>query len=672
VVGNNQAEPRSVLALSARSFGLLGVGGASSGFALGLAATPGSVTRYLEANQLPIHARHVLLAAMLGCAAVAVLAGAAYLAANGVRAGAAGRLYHATRRLAPLYLVGFLALLFRWEAWRGHDLPFLALVAGFGLAAWTAAMSAMRAGPFAWEVGVASRLRGLRERIDAHLPHLFPSLPFALVLAGAIGYACYFGIYTYCSYYSLRSGYDLGIYDSLLWNMLHGGSFFKTPPWTGPGKTYFGNHAELFAYALLPIYALRQNGGTLLLIQAAFLGSAAIPLYKLARKHTDRWPACILALSYLLYPALHGENLFEFHFLPLAPFLLWWTWTLLESRRDGWAALFVFLTLTVHEDVSAWIAVLGVYFLLSGRRPKAGLLIAVVGTAWWYTLKFVVMPRIGGGESLTDVFKDLIPPGGKGFRSVVLTVLGNPAFTMSTLAETSKLVYLLQILLPLAFIPFRRPIGLLLGIPGFFFTVLSTHYGPRVSISFQYSAPWIAFLFPGVALGLEWLNTRGAADAQQAGPAVKPQCAALVALLCLAVPVSYQFGAVFQQHNSWGGPIQYVFGVGSQGKSRHQAAERLVHLLPPRAKVSGSAFTTPYISNRPNAYNMTIGIFDAEYIFFPSEPADLIADERGTVTRLLQSGEFGVVAIEPPFAMAKRGHARDLNAKLVARWNGGN
>jgi hypothetical protein len=145
-----------------------------------------------------------------------------------------------------------------------------------------------------------------------------------------------------------------------------------------------------------------------------------------------------------------------------------------------------------------------------------------------------------------------------------------------------------------------------------------------------------------------------------------------VALLCLAVPVSYQFGAVFQQHNSWGGPIQYVFGVGSQGKSRHQAAERLVHLLPPRAKVSGSAFTTPYISNRPNAYNMTIGIFDAEYIFFPSEPADLIADERGTVTRLLQSGEFGVVAIEPPFAMAKRGHARDLNAKLIARWNGGN
>jgi len=672
VIRDNHGGCRSVLALLARSLGLLGVGGVSLGFALGIAATPGSITRYFEANQLPIHARHVLLASMFGCAAVAVLVGTAYLVMNCVHAGVTGRLFHATRRLAPLYLVGFLALLFRWEAWRGHDLPFLALVAGFGLAAWTAVMSAMRAGPFAWEERVAIRLRRLRQRIDVVFPRLLPSLPFALVAAGAIGYACYFGYYTYCSYYSLRSSYDLSIYDSLVWNMLHGRSFFAAPPWAGPGRSHFGNHAELFAYALVPIYALRQNAGTLLLIQAVFIGAAAIPLYQLARKHTDRWPACILALSYLLYPALHGETLFEFHFLPFGPFLLWWAWYLLESRRDGWAVLLVFLTLTVHEDVSAWVAVLGAYFLLSGRRPKVGLFIAVVGTVWFYALKSVVMPHIGGGESFADIFKDLIPRGEKGPGSVVLTVLGNPAFTMSTLAETSKLVYLLQILLPLAFIPFWRPIGLLLAVPGFFLTVLSAHDGPLFSINFQYSAPWIAFLFPGVALGLEWLNARGAADAQQAGPAVKPQCAALVALLCLAVPVSYQFGAVFQQHNSWGGPIQYVFGVGSQGKSRHQAAERLVHLLPPRAKVSGSAFTTPYISNRPNAYNMTIGIFDAEYIFFPSEPADLIADERGTVTRLLQSGEFGVVAIEPPFAMAKRGHARDLNAKLVARWNGGN
>jgi uncharacterized membrane protein len=664
---DSHAQPRSLIASLARSLGRLGVGGLSLGFALGIVVTPGPITRYFENNVLPLQARHVLLACMLGGAVASVLVGFAYLSLN-VHAGATRRLSHASRRMAPLYLVGFLTLLFHWEAWRGHDLPFLALVAAFGIAAWTAVMSAMRAGPFAWEERVASRLRRVRDSIDLRFPRLLPSLPAALVVAGAIGYACYFGYYTYCFYYSLRSSYDLGIYDSLLWNMLHGGSFYKAPPWAGPGRCHFGNHAEFFAYAILPLYALRQNAGTLLVIQSAVLGGAAIPLYKLARKHIDRWPACILALSYLLYPALHGANLFEFHFLPFGPFLLWWAWYFLESRRNGWAALFVFLTLTVREDVSSWVAVLGAYFLLSGRRPKAGLLIGVLGTLWCFTLKFFVMPRIGGGESFTDMFKDLIPPGGKGFGSVVLTVFGNPAFTVSTLAETSKLIYMLQILLPLAFIPLRRPIGLLLCIPGFFFTALSTQYGPLISITYQYGAHWIAFLFPGMALGLEWLNKRDAA----LHSTLKPQRAAMVALLCLALPISYQYGAVLQQHNSWGGPVKFIFGIDAQGKSRHQGAERLARLLPKRAKVSASGFATPYISNRPDAYNMTLGVFDAEYIFFPSEASDFIVDERATVTRLLQSGEFGVVAIEPPFALAKKGYARDLNAKLMARWNGSN
>jgi uncharacterized membrane protein len=656
-----------MLSSSVRSLGLLGVGGLSLGFALGIGVTPGTITQYFQRNELPIHARHVLLACVFGCAAAAVLVGTIYLALSAVHKGAVGRLSHAARRLAPTYLVGFLPLLFHWEAWCGRDLTFLPLVAVFGLATWTAVTCAMRAGPFSWEERVASRLRRLRESIDLRFPRFLPRLPFALVLVGAVGYACYFGYYTYCFYYSLRTSYDLGIYDSLLWNMLHGGSFFKTPPWAGPGRCHFGNHAEFFAYALLPIYALRQNAGTLLLIQATVLGSAAIPLYKLARRHIDRWPACILALSYLLYPALHGENLFEFHFLPFGPFLLWWAWYFLEARRDGWAALFIFLTLAVREDVSSWVAVLGAYFMLSGRRPRVGLLLAVVGTAWCFTLKFAVMPHIGGGESFTDMFKDLIPPGGKGFGGVVFTVLGNPAYTMSTLAEMPKLTYMLQILLPLAFLPFRRPIGLLLCIPGFFFTVLSTQYGPLVSINYQYSAHWIAFLFPGVALGLERLNARRAVGPAQPGSAVKPQRAILIALLCLAVPVSYQFGAILQQHNSWGGPVKYIFGIDAQGKSRHQGAERLVRLLPPRAKVSASGFVTPYLSNRPDAYNITLGIFDAEYIFFPSEPGDFIVDERATVTGLLQSGEFGVIAIEPPFALAKRGYSKDLNAQLITR-----
>jgi hypothetical protein len=37
-------------------------------------------------------------------------------------------------------------------------------------------------------------------------------------------------------------------------------------------------------------------------------------------------------------------------------------------------------------------------------------------------------------------------------------------------------------------------------------------------------------------------------------------------------------------------------------------------------------------------------------------------------TPFLHYGEFGVVAIEPPFALAKRGHPTDLHDGLMARW----
>jgi uncharacterized membrane protein len=659
------SEFQSRLSLSVRALGLLAAGGVSLGFVLGVVAMPLSLGRYFLENRLDGGLRRRLLAFVLGGCLASVAAGAAYLFANYDKPGVTARLHHAARRLAPLYLAGFLALLFRVEVWRGHDLSFLTLVALFGLSASVAVRAALGAGPFAWEARLARVFGAFRTNLALALPRGYPRLPFAIVVAAAAAYIAYFGYYTYCFYYSLRSGYDLGIYDSLLWNMLHGGSFFKTPPWAGPGRSHFGNHAEFFAYVLLPFYAIRPNGGTLLIIQSAILGAAAIPLYKLARRHVEPWPACLVALTYLLYPALHGENIFEFHFLPLGPFLLWWAWYFLEARKNWWAALFVVFTLSCREDVSSWVAVLGAYFLFSGRRPKAGLLLAVVGTVYCFILKFKAMPYVGGGESFTDIYKDLLPSGAKSFGAVVATLLGNPGYTANTLAEMNKLIYMLQILLPLAFLPFRRPIWLVLAIPGFFFTVLSTRYGPLVSINFQYSAHWIAFFFPGVAIGLEWMGRRAESRAQ----ATRGRRAALAAMVAMALPVSYQFGAVFQQTNSYGGPIKYVFGVNDEGRRRHAAAERLLRHLPPRAKVTGSGFTTPYVSNRPDAYNMTIsGTTDAEYIIFPSEQSEFIVDEKQTVSRALREEDFGVVAIEPPFALAKKGHAKDLNAKLMAGW----
>jgi hypothetical protein len=89
--------------------------------------------------------------------------------------------------------------------------------------------------------------------------------------------------------------------------------------------------------------------------------------------------------------------------------------------------------------------------------------------------------------------------------------------------------------------------------------------------------------------------------------------------------------------------------------------------LPPRAKVSCSAFTTPQVSSRPDAYSMTLGLYDAEYVLFPSVRADFVGIEHETVTNLLSSGSFGVVASDGPFALARRGQETSKNAEMLAQ-----
>jgi hypothetical protein len=310
------------LLYSVRALGLLLAGGVSIGFVVGVAIMPLSLVRYFQENHLEPPLRHILLACILGGGVAAVFAGVLYLFTHFATPSVAARLYHASRRLAPLYLAGFFALLFRCEVWKGRELAFLTLVLLFGVATWAAVTSALRAGPFPWEEKILSRLCRFRKGLARAMPRTSHSLPFILVLVGVIFYVSYFGYYTYCFYYSLRSGYDPASTTACCGTCCTGDRSSRRRRGRGRVAAHFGNHAELLAYVLLPFYAIRQNSGTLMLIQSTVLGAAAIPLYKLARRHIDPWPACILALTYLLYPALHGENLFEFHFLPLRPVLV--------------------------------------------------------------------------------------------------------------------------------------------------------------------------------------------------------------------------------------------------------------------------------------------------------------------------------------------------------------
>ena len=63
--------------------------------------------------------------------------------------------------------------------------------------------------------------------------------------------------------------------------------------------------------------------------------------------------------------------------------------------------------------------------LVTGYRPRIGLLVAAVSTAWFVVLRFYIMEKAGDWW-FPSMYEKLFSPGSKGFQSVIKTLASNP------------------------------------------------------------------------------------------------------------------------------------------------------------------------------------------------------------------------------------------------------
>ena len=624
--------------------------------AMGLwAATTDNLTHYAVDNQIPMASRRGLLLSMLLGGALTLAAGLVFLAR--ARSKPAERLTRFAWQLCPVLLCGFLPLLFYWQIWASRELTFgvLACLIGFLLhICLTHSLDAGLGQGEAW----AATWRALA-RVEARISRWAPPL---IVASAALFYTLYFSYYTIQFHHSvLTMSYDLGLEDNLLWNVVHGGPFMKSSPLSGPHGSHFGFHSTLFAYVIGIVYFFHQRAETLLVFQAAAIGFAAVPLYLFARSRIGRWAASLLAVLYVFYPPVHGSNLYDFHYLPLGVFFLWLTLWLIDAGHYKWGALAVILTLSVREDIAADLTIMGAFLIIAGRRPRAGLVVTLVAAVYFLLIKMVIMPRfLHGSESFIHQWQGLVPAGGRGYSGVLMTVLGNPVYTLTSLLEPDKFLYFVQIGAPFCFFVWRRPIGFFVSLPGFFFTLLSTKYPPLVQISFQYTAHWTAFLFVAFVTCLEWVRRpRHPGDSH----GFRRQRTWLAVTCFCTLLTSYQYGAILQQNTAKGGFGKYKFGMTPSDHERYAALKAVIAKVPPMAKITSAEYVVPHVSNRPDAYTLRNGLYDADYLIFEAPARD---DER-TFTREALKGAFGIVTSSGPFVLAKRGHPKTENAAWLKR-----
>ena len=644
------------LTRGARALGYLVGEGASVGLGMWVMRSSDRMAGYVRSNTLTPVGRKFVMYNMLGGAAL--FAGLGLLLWLWRRAAGLEIVDRIARRCAPLCLFALVPMLFHWRLWYPNPQPefsFLVIVCAFGLVLQGLMRVALESPPVFSEELVARATARVRPLIDR--ARQLPWLPTAIVAAGALAYAVLLSVLTLQNHYKLgTSGYDLGIENNLVWNAAHlNGPLFKSSVIGGPTSSHLGLHTTWISYLIAIPYRLVPRPQTLLVLQAMLIGGAALPLYAFARRHIGDWLACLVSILFLLYPPLHGSNLYDFHYLPFAPFFMWTTLALLEAGRDRWAVLAVVLALANREDMSALLAVVGVYMVLTGRRPRAGVIVAGVGAAYFVLVKMILMPKfMGGGQAYSDQYQDLIPYGESGFGGVLKTVFANPGFTITSLIERDKLSYFLQIMAPLAFFPWRRPIGALCTVPGFFFTLLSTRYPALVKISFQYTAYWTSFLFIAVVDNFAWLK-RGAQTA------VSPEAAArwrvslrawVVALTAATLVASYQLGVVFQRNTAWGGFLKFETGITAMDRIRHADLYALIDQIPPDASVAANELVVAHVSSRKNAYTLKIAYNDADYLLVR---LPLASDERVHVVSALRSGAYGLAAQRGDFSLFRRG-----------------
>ena len=165
-----------------------------------------------------------------------------------------------------------------------------------------------------------------------------------LLLVAILVYAIVMSLQATLRYDTFKAtAFDLGNMDQVLWNTIHGRWFQFTNQavdWYGP-PTRLALHFEPILLPLSLLYAFRADPHLLLIFQTLALASGALPVFLLTRKYIPEWPllATLMAIIYLISPALLGLNIFDFHPISLATPSLLYAVLALTYRRYGWFIL---------------------------------------------------------------------------------------------------------------------------------------------------------------------------------------------------------------------------------------------------------------------------------------------------------------------------------------------
>lgn len=334
---------------------------------------------------------------------------------------------------------------------------------------------------------------------DRKTPKLEGAVLYVIILAMTVLMTSIMAIGSIVRMYSFNSStFDFGLfaqmYESMATDLTQNTTLERNVL-----LSHFAVHFSPAYYLLLPFYMIFRRPEFLLTAQAAVCFSGVIPILLICKKQRfDGLLTIIISGVFLCYPAFTGACFYDFHenFF-LVPFILWLLYFLDKNSLVG-TVIFGLLMLSVKEDAGLYVIFIALYALFNKKiKISRALVLLIIGMGGFLAVTALI-DATGEGIKISR-YRNYLYGEQESLKDVIINVIKNPTFFFSSILNEEKLLFVLQMFLPLLFIPIRtRKLSDWFLIAPLVVINLATEYKYQANISFQYvfgSGALLLFLF---------------------------------------------------------------------------------------------------------------------------------------------------------------------------------
>jgi uncharacterized membrane protein len=186
---------------------------------------------------------------------------------------------------------------------------------------------------------------------------------------------------------------DLGVFDQVVWNTLHGNFLQTTINPFGTSINWLGFHFQPVLLLFVPLYSLSSSVEWFAIAQAAALALTAWPIFLLAQHiFNSEKSGFIWALAYLVNPFLLSSGTWDFHPITLAVPLIALGLLAIVKKNAQLLVLSCLFILMCKEHLGLAVAGFGALWWIRHRDLKTPMFVIALGTSHLFLVLLYIMP----------------------------------------------------------------------------------------------------------------------------------------------------------------------------------------------------------------------------------------------------------------------------------------